>query len=587
VTRPAKESFVRFLAVHLACAGILFGGALRTAFAQPTLPEATIFNGVAVEEEGAIVFNVQLSQPSTEVVTVVFQTADIPPQQTSLFDRATAGLDYVPNGGPIVFLPGETRKQITVQILTDDVLEHNEAFLVLLVNATNAFILPPFAKLPVTTVIPGNPAFGKITSQALPFQVPATITEFELLPQEQVPSQFAHTGGMVFDRDRNIWSSAQFDHKIAMFNIDSLQSDAISLHDAIVDGVLVPGPLPPLPGSGFERLGLSGAFPHFITISRDGKSLWFTGLNDVIGTIDLATEEVRLFREGITPGSVPHAITQGPDGNIYFSEEGEEPLPEQDKTTVGQSRIARFDIATHEITEFTGGLPLGQRLHGFSFDVDGNLWASLEGSDRMARFDFATETFTDFVSFSEHSGPHGIYPGPPGDTNLYVVLQDANKIGVFNPRTRQVQEFDIPGLTEADGPSLVFYAAGPDGRSIWFTEFLNDRIGRFDTITHDVAEFFSGITPGSAPLAIALGPDGNMWFTEPVLDLSQRGRIGRIRLRLPNLNCPGQQEVAAIEEKICPAKGDEPAAVIQRVCCRTPNGREHCRPFQHCPRGER
>ena len=41
--------------------------------------------------------------------------------------------------------------------------------------------------------------------------------------------------------------------------------------------------------------------------------------------------------------------------------------------------------------------------------------------------------------------------------------------------------------------------------------------------TGDVTEFSAGITPGSQPQGIAVGPDGNLWFTEPA-----GHRIGRI-----------------------------------------------------------
>jgi streptogramin lyase len=45
------------------------------------------------------------------------------------------------------------------------------------------------------------------------------------------------------------------------------------------------------------------------------------------------------------------------------------------------------------------------------------------------------------------------------------------------------------------------------------------------------AEFSAGITPGSTPSAIAAGPDGNMWFTEPRQndrDLSAPGQVAKI-----------------------------------------------------------
>ncbi len=72
------------------------------------------------------------------------------------------------------------------------------------------------------------------------------------------------------------------------------------------------------------------------------------------------------------------------------------------------------------------------------------------------------------------------------------------------------------------------FTAGPDNQSIWFTEFLNDRVGRFDLVTHEVTEFFMGISPNSAPLAIVVGPDNQLWFSEAVLNVTERGRIARI-----------------------------------------------------------
>jgi streptogramin lyase len=71
-------------------------------------------------------------------------------------------------------------------------------------------------------------------------------------------------------------------------------------------------------------------------------------------------------------------------------------------------------------------------------------------------------------------------------------------------------------------------AAGPDG-NMWFTGYFEPfgpgdgthDSGRVSRITPDggVTEFNGGLTPGfsanGAPQGIAIGPDGNMWFTEP------------------------------------------------------------------------
>lgn len=69
-------------------------------------------------------------------------------------------------------------------------------------------------------------------------------------------------------------------------------------------------------------------------------------------------------------------------------------------------------------------------------------------------------------------------------------------------------------------------AVGADG-NLWFTEPSGDRIGRI-TPHGVVREFSAGITPFSAPAGIAAGPDGNLWFTENGAFAGGGGRIGRI-----------------------------------------------------------
>jgi streptogramin lyase len=69
--------------------------------------------------------------------------------------------------------------------------------------------------------------------------------------------------------------------------------------------------------------------------------------------------------------------------------------------------------------------------------------------------------------------------------------------------------------------SIQHMAVGPDG-NIWFTEYFSTGIGR-TTPDGVVTEFTTGLTPGSGPLAITAGPDGNVWFTE--VNVNNVGRI--------------------------------------------------------------
>ncbi len=77
---------------------------------------------------------------------------------------------------------------------------------------------------------------------------------------------------------------------------------------------------------------------------------------------------------------------------------------------------------------------------------------------------------------------------------------------------------ELPIPTAYSAP--VGIAAGPDGR-LWFAEQNADKIGRMTTA--GVVTEFATPTAGSLPQFIAAGPDGNLWFTEFGLN-----RIGRI-----------------------------------------------------------
>src|SRR5262249_12990887 len=84
----------------------------------------------------------------------------------------------------------------------------------------------------------------------------------------------------------------------------------------------------------------------------------------------------------------------------------------------------------------------------------------------------------------------------------------------------QITEFSA-GLNVGSAPGAI--APGPDG-NLWFTDVGTTRaVGRI-TPTGAIPEFSAGLTAGSAPIAIAPGPDGNLWFA----DAGTTRAIGRI-----------------------------------------------------------
>ena len=110
---------------------ILNGEPLATPGVLPTLSidDVSIAEGNA--DTSVANFNVQLSQASSQPVTVKYATAD---------GTALAGSDYTPTSNTLSFAAGETKKTVSVSVKGDTVVEPNETFRVNLSTPTNATI---------------------------------------------------------------------------------------------------------------------------------------------------------------------------------------------------------------------------------------------------------------------------------------------------------------------------------------------------------------------------------------------------------------------------------------------------------------
>ena len=205
------------------------------------------------------------------------------------------------------------------------------------------------------------------------------------------------------------------------------------------------------------------------------------------------------FGTGLTVGVGLWGIANGPDGNLWFTEE----------TLGGVGRVTPGAV----ITEFTAGFPTGSP-RGIVTGPDGNLWVAMAGGDgAIAKVTKAGEV-TEYP-VTTPGDPTDIAVGP--DNNLWYTDPAANLIGRITPEG-SITEF-TDGLTDAAGPTGI--TKGPDG--LWFTEPGIDQVGRITT-GGVVTEFSAGITPGSEPTDIVKGPDGNLWFTET----GGQGAIGRV-----------------------------------------------------------
>ena len=188
-----------------------------------------------------------------------------------------------------------------------------------------------------------------------------------------------------------------------------------------------------------------------------------------------------------TPGSSPLGIAPGPDGALWFTEQGANRIG---RITVGGA-ISEFELPTVDAgpTSIVTG-------------PDGALWFTEQSANAIGRIDVLGNV-TEYPIPTPSSMPTGIAAGPDGA--LWFTEQTGNRIGRMTTGG-QVTEYAVP--TASSWPTDI--AAGPDG-NLWFTERRASRIGRI-TPAGQVTEV--PLAGGRNPFGIAAGPDGAMWFTE-------------------------------------------------------------------------
>jgi len=128
--------------------------------------DATIVARDVAQVEGAdrtVTFHLYLTRPCDEAVSVQYATED---------GTAEKDKDYRPAGGTVTFAPGETTRQVTVELLADDDTNEPqaEAFFLTLkgpegIGVTDAYVIPAGAAAAVARVFDADKATPANTEQ--------------------------------------------------------------------------------------------------------------------------------------------------------------------------------------------------------------------------------------------------------------------------------------------------------------------------------------------------------------------------------------------------------------------------------------
>lgn len=226
----------------------------------------------------------------------------------------------------------------------------------------------------------------------------------------------------------------------------------------------------------------------------------------------------------VPPTGGTETLGVDPFGNVWFEETYEERWEGGEPSFPG--RIVHMNRAG-EITVATRG-----RASGFAFAPDGTTWFSdTRWIGRFAPNGKLTEFFlpeggegkpTTFAAgpivvapdgSAWFSGSHFFRNEEEGSASSGTSESIIDRLTPAGELT----EFTLP----ADSGYPAKLAVGPDG-NVWFTEPLGDRVGRIGSLGQ--IERFP-LPRGSRPGDIVSGPDGALWFMEEGEGIAEIGRM--------------------------------------------------------------
>lgn len=333
----------------------------------------------------------------------------------------------------------------------------------------------------------------------------------------------------------------------------------------------LPGPslAPTLPPGVVTEAAIptANATPLGIAKAPDGN-VWFAELNgNNIARVIPSTMVITEFpipTAGAGPADVT-AVTGHP--NVWFDEFAgnkiasvvpstgvvtEIPIPTSGAQPVGltsdQSGVlwfAEFQAGHPKITSMTVGgsfsenpIPIANsRPDSVVIANDNTVWFLDAGTNSVGHLTFSggNPTFTEFAIPTAGSNPQSIVVGPDGNlwfTEIGPIPTSGCKIGkVTLGATPSITEYPLSLPQPApDGAFCIGITSA--GGFLWFGEANSGQIGRITT--GGVVTEYGIPGAGTTAVDVALGPDGDVWFTDGGIDPNVTGigtnQVGKVNI---------------------------------------------------------
>src|SRR6266571_3914691 len=267
--------------------------------------------------------------------------------------------------------------------------------------------------------------------------------------------------------------------------------------------------------------------PPDVIVDPDGIA-WYCNFGEqTLGKLDPRTGRVTEYRvPELKPGFPTGALSVrfDRDHNLWLG-------------MMFQGGIARFDRKTEKFQmwslppEFNRDMTQVNMTSPHASHVDGKVWTNNNGFAAVHRLDLATGKFETWEPFK--SGNHNIYDVVADSRNNAYFTDFLNEhIGRIDARTGKVTLATIPTARSAPRRAQM------DAQDrLWFGEYRGNKIGMFDTRAERFSEW-TAPTPWFQPYDVALDKNGDAWtgsmLNDRVLRLDpQTGRFTEYMLPRP------------------------------------------------------
>lgn len=178
--------------------------------------------------------------------------------------------------------------------------------------------------------------------------------------------------------------------------------------------------------------------------------------------------------------------------------------------------------ATHKITQFTIKSP-GNQPGDMTIGNDGNVWFVDHATNKIGRI---TRTGA-IAGFAAKKGSHPTSITTGADGAVWFTETATNTIGRTTSGLNMTHFALPPAIKSARG-----ITAGSDGR-IYVAGYTSHNIGVFDPTTHKW-HIFATLAPGTGPVRMTTGPDGNLYVTEATKHAVAKITVpGKVVTRIP------------------------------------------------------